>query len=52
MGDGNNKVTNISSEELNTLIDLIKSVRYGNVSIIIQDNTIIQIEKSEKIRLK
>ena len=31
---------------------MIKNVKYGSVIISIQDGRIVQIEKSEKIRLK
>ena len=31
--------------------EAVKSIRYGVVQLIIQDNRIIQIDKTEKIRL-
>lgn len=31
---------------------LIESVEYGNVTIVIQDGRVVQIEKNEKYRLK
>lgn len=31
--------------------ELIRDIRYGNVVLIIQDGKIIQIDKTEKIRL-
>ncbi|MBQ8164568.1 MAG: YezD family protein [Clostridia bacterium] len=35
------------------LIDnLIKDVKYGTVTVIVQDGKVIQIDKTEKIRLK
>jgi hypothetical protein len=30
----------------------LKEIRYGTVSLVIQDGKVIQIDKSEKIRLK
>jgi hypothetical protein len=30
----------------------LKEIRYGMVSLVIQDGKVIQIDKSEKIRLK
>lgn len=30
----------------------LKDIRYGTVSLVIQDGKVIQIDKSEKIRLK
>jgi hypothetical protein len=34
-----------------TLLEYIKSIKYGTVVAVIQDGKIIQIEKNEKIRL-
>ncbi|MGN7118762.1 YezD family protein [Lysinibacillus odysseyi] len=31
---------------------IVSSMKYGSVTLIIQDNYIVQIEKNEKIRLK
>lgn len=31
--------------------DMIKNIRYGNITLIIQDGKIIQIDKTEKVRL-
>jgi hypothetical protein len=31
---------------------MVSSMQYGSVTLIIQDNYIVQIEKNEKIRLK
>lgn len=36
------------SEEI---LKAIKSVRFGNVQIVIQDYRVVQIDKTEKIRL-
>jgi hypothetical protein len=33
------------------ILDAIASVRYGVVQVVIQDGRIVQIEKTEKIRL-
>lgn len=41
-----------SKELLSRLVEYIKDIRFGSVSIIIQDGKIIQIEKNEKIRLR
>lgn len=32
--------------------EIIKDVRYGNIILLIQDGKIIQIDKTEKIRLQ
>lgn len=42
----------ISKNDLKFLIDLINSIKYGSVTIIIQDGKVIQIETNEKIRIK
>lgn len=31
---------------------LINSIQYGSVTLVIQDNYVVQIERNEKIRLK
>lgn len=37
---------------LNELIqELIEEVKYGNITLIIQDGKVMQIDKTEKIRL-
>ena len=33
------------------LTELIKEVQYGNITLIIQDGKVIQIDKTEKTRL-
>lgn len=42
----------LSPGYINKLLEMIKSVRYGSITIIIQDGQVIQIDKNEKIRLK
>lgn len=37
---------------LESVKKMVSSMRYGSVTLIIQDNYIVQIEKNEKIRLK
>ncbi|MBP5325000.1 MAG: YezD family protein [Pseudobutyrivibrio sp.] len=41
----------VSENQLATIKDYIESIKYGSVNIIIQDGKIVQIDKSEKIRL-
>lgn len=31
---------------------MLATMNYGSITLIVQDNTIVQIEKNEKIRLK
>jgi len=46
------KRDSISEQDLKKLLDLIETVRYGSITLVIQDGTVIQIERNEKIRLK
>jgi hypothetical protein len=45
------KGTKVTKEELNKIKEAIENVRFGSVTIIVQDGKVIQIEKHEKIRL-
>ncbi|MDP4182740.1 MAG: YezD family protein [Bacillota bacterium] len=42
----------ISEADLRKLIELLNSISYGSVTLIIQDGRIVQMEKNEKLRLK
>nr|WP_245331539.1 YezD family protein [Clostridium algifaecis] len=44
-------VNSISQQDLNKLLDMLKIIRYGSVTLVIQDGKVVQIEKSEKVRL-
>ena len=40
------------SKELERLLrDALQSIRFGTVSLVVQDGRVIQVEKSEKIRI-
>ncbi|MDR2610367.1 MAG: YezD family protein [Clostridiales Family XIII bacterium] len=41
-----------SLDDLDKIVGYINEIKYGSVTIIIQDGHIIQIDKNEKIRLK
>ncbi|EFG87393.1 YezD family protein [Clostridium carboxidivorans] len=41
----------ISEENLNKLLEMLKTVKYGSVILVIQDGVVVQIEKNEKVRL-
>ncbi|ABN53982.1 MAG TPA: DUF2292 domain-containing protein [Hungateiclostridium thermocellum] len=41
----------ISEEDAKMLIKIINDIKFGTVTIIIQDGRVVQIEKNEKIRL-
>ncbi|MDR2615859.1 MAG: YezD family protein [Oscillospiraceae bacterium] len=42
----------ISRENLERVFEYLRDVRYGTVTIIIQDGKVVQIDKLEKLRLK
>lgn len=37
---------------LEQLKKMLSSMNYGSVTLVVQDNIVVQIEKNEKIRLK
>ena len=41
----------VSNEELAKIKEFIETIKFGSVNIIIQDGKIVQIDKSEKIRI-
>lgn len=44
--------TNISEEYLIKLLDVLKTMKFGSVTLVVQDGSVIQIERNEKIRFK
>ena len=38
-------------EVIRQIIEAVQSVRFGQVQIIIQDSRVVQIDKTEKVRL-
>ena len=36
---------------IKAIVDAVKSIRFGAVQLVIQDGKIVQIDKTEKIRL-
>lgn len=45
----------VSAEELDVLLrvgELLRTIRFGNVVIVVQDGRVVQIETSEKFRLR
>ncbi len=42
----------VKEKDIKKIIELIESVKYGSISIVIQDGCIVQIEKNEKLRIK
>ncbi|MHC1685697.1 MAG: DUF2292 domain-containing protein [Clostridiaceae bacterium] len=42
----------ISDENLKKLLELLKEIKFGSVTLVIQDGIVIQVERNEKIRFK
>lgn len=42
----------ISKSNFDRLLQLMKNIKYGSVTLIIQDGKVVLIETSEKMRLK
>ena len=42
----------LKPEHLQKILDTIHAVRFGPVTVVIQDGVVIQLEQHEKIRLK
>jgi hypothetical protein len=42
----------ISDENIKKLLELLQSVKYGSITLVVQDGKVIQIERNEKIRFK
>lgn len=41
-----------NQEEVKKVLQMIETIKYGSVTVIIQDGKIVQIEKNEKLRIK
>lgn len=50
MGTGKKNYDNIDAS-LTKVREMVQDIRYGNVVLIVQDGKIIQIDKTEKVRL-
>ncbi|MGN0275843.1 MAG: YezD family protein [Hominisplanchenecus sp.] len=44
--------TKVGEEDLKRIKEYIESVRFGTVTVIVQDGNIVQLERNEKVRLK
>lgn len=42
----------LNEKNINELRKILRGIKYGSVTLVIQDGVLIQIEKNEKIRLK
>ena len=52
MDKGEQQKNDILGKDLNKIIEILQTIQYGSVTIIVQDGKILQIEKNEKIRVK
>jgi hypothetical protein len=43
--------TKVTAEDLKKIREFIETIRFGSVSVIVQDGKIVQIEKHEKVRM-
>ena len=50
--EGRAAAMEVEKKYLEEIEKYIKEIRYGSVTVIIQDGKVIQIDKTEKIRLK
>lgn len=41
----------ISQEQIKLIRELADTIRYGSITLVFQDGTLIQVDKSEKIRI-
>jgi hypothetical protein len=42
----------IQERDLRKIAEILETIQYGSVTVIIQDGKVLQIERSEKIRMK
>jgi hypothetical protein len=42
----------IENKKLEEILKMVEEVKYGSITLIIQDGVIIQVDKNEKIRMK
>ncbi|WP_446899769.1 YezD family protein [Clostridium sp. LBM24168] len=43
--------SSISQENLDKLLYMLETIKYGSITLVIQDGKVVQIEKNEKVRL-
>lgn len=42
----------ISEADLDKLLKLLDSIKFGSVTLVIQEGKVVQMERNEKVRLK
>lgn len=45
-------INKISTEKLEEILNMISQIKYGSITLIIQDGIIVQVDRNEKIRIK
>jgi hypothetical protein len=51
-GEENKSKLIYTDDDFKRILSFIKNIKFGSVTLVIQDGTIIQIETNEKIRVK
>ena len=46
---GRNVITRVQIQQIQ---DLASTIRYGSITLVFQDGTLVQIDKNEKIRIQ
>lgn len=41
----------INHSDINKIIEFLETIKFGSVTVIVQDGKVIQIEKNEKVRI-
>lgn len=49
--DSNRRDDTLSAELERKIRDVLKGIRYGTLTLVVQDGKVIQIDKNEKLRL-
>ncbi|ADY57075.1 Protein of unknown function DUF2292 [Syntrophobotulus glycolicus DSM 8271] len=49
---GDSSQNPISDEYIEKLVTLLKTIKFGSITLIIQNGEVVQLEKNEKMRIK
>ena len=41
----------VTDQQLRQILEIAKTIRYGSINLIFQDGVLVQIDRSEKIRV-
>lgn len=54
MDNGNHSIQKnvILDRDIKKVIELLETIQYGSVTVVVQDGKVLQIERNEKIRMK